>query len=159
MKKENLNNSNKIWKRTFDYFLKYKIGIIAIIFFYVVESLIAVFSPKLSGKGITALSAVDAVGNPSVDMNYIFKLLSFLLILYSIDAFCSCMGRYFLTKVSVRIVYDIRNEISSKINRVSFKYLEKRERGDLLSCAISDAETLGTSLVGGICSAVSSLIL
>ncbi len=159
MKREKVNNSKKIWKRTFNYFLKYKIEIIAIIFFCVVESLIGVFSPKLSGKGITALSAVDAVGNPSVDMNYIFELLSFLLVLYSIDALCSCLGRYFLTKVSVRMVYDIRNEISSKINKVSFKYLEKRERGDLLSCAVSDAETLGTNLIGSICSTISSLIL
>ncbi len=146
-------------KRILKYVFKYKYSVLMIFIFSILESLISVFSPKISGKGITALCAVDANGSSNIDLNYIFNLLSFLLVLYSVSGFLSCIGRYLFTNISVKIVYNLRKEISDKINNASFEYLQNRSQGDVLSCIVSDAENISSAFIESVRGILSSIII
>lgn len=146
-------------KRILKYIFKYKYSVLMIFIFSILESLISVFSPKISGKGITALCAVDSAGNSSVDLNYIFNLLAFLLVLYSVSGVLSCIGRYLFTNVSVKIVYSLRKEISAKMNNASFEYLQSRSQGDILSCIVSDAENISSAFIESVRGILSSVII
>lgn len=146
-------------KVIYKYLSKYKLSIILVIVLSILESLIIVISPKISGNGINILSMTDSVGNPSIDMNSFFKLLVILAVLYSIESFCSCLGRYIFTNISTKIVYDLRNEISHKIHKLSFKYLETKTRGEILSYVINDAKILSSSFIDNIKNLASSLIV
>ncbi len=146
-------------RRILKYVFKYKYSVFMILIFSILESLIAVFSPKISGKGITALCAVDANGNSNIDLNYIFNLLAFLLVLYSVSGFLSCIGRYLFTNVSVKIVYNLRKEISDKMNNASFEYIQNRSQGDILSCIVSDAENISSAFIESVRGILSSFII
>ena len=156
---ENNIKSKSIIKRLFKYISKYKIRVLLVLIFSILESIISIFSPKIAGKGITALSSKDSFGNSNIDLNYIFNLLAFLLVLYSLTGLFSCLGRYLFTDVSVKIVYDIRKEISKKINVVSMKSIQNKNHGDILSCVVNDAEVISSSFIESIRSFLSSLIL
>ncbi len=151
-------NSNMVRKRIYNYFYKYRVNICFAVFLYVIDAFITVLSPKIAGQGITALSNLNADGLPDIDLNYILRLLSFLLVLYSLSGLCTCLARFLISKTSVELIYEIRRDISVKINKVSLSYAESRSRGDILSCIINDVETLGSSFINGICSLVTSLI-
>lgn len=148
-----------VWKRIWKYTFKYKYSVICIFLFSILESFINVFSPKLAGKGITALSVVDSFGNPNINMAYIFKLLVFLMILYSSNCIFSCISRYLFTNVSSKIMYDLRQDISRKMNKVSFKYLQDKSQGDILSCVTNDVESLSSNFIESIRSLISSTIV
>ena len=158
-KEKNKNNSDAAFKRILSYVFKYKISVIMVFIFCIFESLISVISPKIAGRGITALSMMDSFGNPNIDLNYIFNLLAFLLVLYSVSGMLSCLGRYFFTNVSVKIVRDLRREISKKMNLVSFGYIQNKTKGDMISCVINDVETLSSSFIDSIRGIISSFIL
>lgn len=155
----NVLKSKSVSKRISSYFAKYKLNIILILLFSIAEALITVMSPKIAGRGITALSATDSFGNPCIDMNYIFKLLTFLLVLYSVSGFCSCMGKYLLSKTSVKIVYDIRAQMSLKISKISVKYIEEKNAGDILSSVVNDAEAVSMLFIDNIRKLISSVIV
>ena len=157
--KKDVSKSKNTNKKILSYFSKYKFSILIVMIFSVVESLIAVWSPKIAGKGITALSATDTFGYPCIDLNYIFNLLAFLLVLYSVDGLCSCLGRYVFSRTSVKIVYDIRSEISEKISKISLKCTEEKNTGEILSCVVNDAESVSSLFIDTIRKLISSVIV
>ena len=156
---DNKKSSKNIIKRIFSYFYKYKISVILVIIFTIFESLITVISPKIAGNSITILSETDFLGNPNINMNNFFNLLAILVVMYSIESFCSCLGRYIFTNISTNIVYDFRNEISQKIHKLSFKYLDSKTRGEILSYIVNDAEVLSSSFIDNIKDLISSSIV
>ena len=157
--KEKKRNSKAILKRILRYIFKYKLSVVGILIFSVAEAILNVISPKLAGKGITALSAIDDLGRSNIDMDYIFKLLATLLILYSLTGIFSCLSRYLFTDVSIKIMYNLRQEISIKMNKVSFKYIREKSQGDILSCIINDVETLSLCFIESINNLISSTIV
>lgn len=152
-------SSKNIIKRIFSYFYKYRVSVVIVIVFTILESLVTVISPKVAGNSITILSETDSFGNPNVNMSNFYNLLAILLVLYSIESFCSCIGKYIFTNISTSIVYDFRNEISQKIHKLSFKYLDSKTRGEILSYIINDVEVLSFSFIDNIKDLIFSLIV
>lgn len=158
------SNSNKgsspsLMTRISKVVFKYKISIVFVFLISALEALILVFSPKIAGLGITALSATDSFGNSNIDLDYVFRILAFLLVLYSFNGILSCLGRYIFTNTSVKIVYDLREKISEKMSKISVGYLDGRQKGDVISCIVNDAEALSSSFVESIRNLISSSII
>lgn len=146
-------------RRVLSYILKYKISLAVILLMSIFEALITVLSPKIAGKGITALSVTDSFGRPNIDLDYVFKLLAFLLVLYSLNGLFSCIGKFLFTDISVKIIRQLREEISNKMNVVSFEFLQKKPKGEVISCMLNDVNTLGSVFIESTRSLISSVII
>lgn len=154
-----MKNKKALLKRVLGYIFKYKLSVIVILIMSIFEALITVFSPKIAGKGITALSVTDSLGRPNIDLDYVFKLLAFLLVLYSLNGLFSCIGKFLFTDISVKIIRRLRGEISKKMNVVSFEFLQKKSKGEVISCMPSDVNALGSVFIESTRSLISSVII
>lgn len=154
-----MKDKKSLLKRALGYIFKYKLSVIVILLMSIFEALISVFSPKIAGKGITALSVTDSFGRPNIDLDYVFKLLAFLLVLYSLNGLFSCIGKFLFTDISVKIIRQLRGEISKKMNVVSFEFLQKKSKGEVISCMLSDVNALGSVFIESTRSLISSVII
>ena len=83
-------------------------------------------------------------GTGGIDFTYIGKILLFVLGLYLLSALFSFVQGWIMTGVTQKICYQLRKEISEKINRMPMKYFESRTYGEVLSRITNDVDTLRT---------------
>lgn len=142
-------NIKKVW----NYVSEYKIYIFVIFIFAILESLSIVFGPKLTGSAITLLSE----GN--IDFDYLFKIIIKMLLLFSVYALSSCLGSYFVSLVTIKVTYRLRNEISLKMDKLSLEYINSVSYGDILSCVMNDVESLSSAFTQSISRIASSVVM
>lgn len=142
-------NIKKVW----NYVSEYKIYIFVIFIFAILESLSIVFGPKLTGSAITLLSE----GN--IDFDYLFKIIIKMLLLFSVYALSSCLGSYFVSLVTIKVTYRLRNEISLKMDKLSLEYINSVSYGDVLSCVMNDVESLSSAFTQSISRIASSVVM
>ncbi len=159
MKSQKKNNRNNSWKELVSYASDYKFQIFLVIFFSLAQTLVTVVSPKIAGMAITSVSLGISSGVSAVDFDYLFNILAILLTLYSAFALSSCLSNYFITNVTVRMTYRLREDISKKLNRLSISYLESTGHGDILSRVMNDVETLSSAFTQSISQVISSVVM
>lgn len=96
---------------------------------------------------------------PQIDMDGIKKLALFMAGLYLISALFNYIQSYSLTTVSNRFANTLRNKISKKINRLTLKYFDTHETGDVLSRVTNDVDTVAQNLNNSLATLVSSITL
>ncbi len=146
--------SNKFEKKDIlKYVTKYKFYIILILIFALIEALISIASPKIVGMAINEMSCAP------VDLDKMLNIVIWLFAIYSFYAFCSCLGGYFSSFVTIKISYDLRKDIFDKIGRLSLGFINSNSYGDILSRVMNDVEVLSSSFTSGISGIVTSVIL
>lgn len=122
----------------------------------IAQSVSMVVIPKISGKAITLIST--AAIEKSFDMNSLFNILITLSIIYSIYSFSKCLGGYISGLVSENICYNMRLDISKKINEMTLSYSEKTGCGDIMNRIVNDIERISVCLAESFAGIASSLI-
>ena len=136
-------------KQLAQYIGKYKIAIFIVMICAACSTVFNVAGPKILGKATTALSEglMEKIrGTGSIDFARIGTILLFVLGLYLMSALFSFIQGWIMTGVTQKVCYQLRKEISEKINRMPMKYFESRTYGEVLSRITNDVDTLGQSL-------------
>ena len=136
-------------KKLIQYIAKYKIGIIVVMLFAACSTVFTVVGPKILGKATTTLTEglmakIQRTG--SIDFGKIGSILLFVLGLYLLSAIFSFVQGWIMTGITQKVCYQLRKEISEKINRMPMKYFESRTYGEVLSRITNDVDTLGQGL-------------
>lgn len=136
-------------KKLIQYIAKYKIGIIVVMLFVACSTVFTVVGPKILGKATTTLTEglmakIQRTG--SIDFGKIGSILLFVLGLYLLSAIFSFVQGWIMTGITQKVCYQLRKEISEKINRMPMKYFESRTYGEVLSRITNDVDTLGQGL-------------
>lgn len=136
-------------KNLIQYIAKYKIGIIVVMLFAACSTVFTVVGPKILGKATTTLTEglmakIQRTG--SIDFGKIGAILLFVLGLYLLSAIFSFVQGWIMTGITQKVCYQLRKEISEKINRMPMKYFESRTYGEVLSRITNDVDTLGQGL-------------
>ena len=136
-------------KKLIQYIAKYKIGIIVVMLFAACSTVFTVVGPKILGKATTTLTEglmakIQRTG--SIDFGKIGSILLFVLGLYLLSAIFSFVQGWIMTGITQKVCYQLRKEISEKINRMPMKYIESRTYGEVLSRITNDVDTLGQGL-------------
>lgn len=136
-------------KKLIQYIAKYKIGIIVVMLFAACSTVFTVVGPKILGKATTTLTEglmakIQRTG--SIDFGKIGSILVFVLGLYLLSAIFSFVQGWIMTGITQKVCYQLRKEISEKINRMPMKYFESRTYGEVLSRITNDVDTLGQGL-------------
>ena len=136
-------------KQLMQYIGKYKIGIFIVMICAACSTVFNVAGPKILGKATTALSEglMEKIrGTGSIDFARIGTILLFVLGLYLMSALFSFIQGWIMTGVTQKVCYQLRKEISEKINRMPMNYFDKQTHGEVLSRITNDIDTLSQSL-------------
>lgn len=155
----------KDFKGTFKHFMKYigsyKFSILIVMFFAVASVIFMILGPKILGNATTLLSegimgSFTGTGN-GIDFAGIGQILLWLVGLYAVSAVCSYIQGFIMTNVSMKLTYNLRRDISKKINRLPLKYYDKVSHGEVLSRITNDIDTLSQTLNQSITQIITSI--
>ncbi|HGE7964182.1 TPA: ABC transporter ATP-binding protein [Clostridioides difficile] len=144
------NDFKGTMRKLIAYLSKFKISIILVIVFAIGSASFSIVGPKILGKTTTKIfeGLVSKVsgGNVGIDFNAIGKILTFLLFLYLISALFSFIQGFIMSGISQKVSYNLRKEISAKLDRLPMKYFDTKTHGEILSRITNDIDTLNQSL-------------
>ena len=146
---EKANDFSGTMKQLMKYMSKYKIAIIAVLLFAIGSTVFSIVGPKILGKATTKIFEglmAKVSGTGGIDFGAIEKILLILVCLYVVSALFSFVQGYIMSGISQKISYEMRNQISEKINRMPMKYFDTKTHGEILSRITNDIDTLGMSL-------------
>lgn len=132
------------------YLKHYKVSVIIVILFACCSSVFSIVGPKVLGKATTKLFEglmAWAMGTGLLtDFRYIRNRLLLLVVLYLVSALFSYLQSYIMSGVSMKITYELRKNISEKMNRLPLNYYDTRTHGEILSRITNDVDTVSQTL-------------
>jgi len=131
------------------YLSKYHAAIIAVMLFAAGSTVFNVVGPKILGMATTEIfkGVVGKLnGFGGIDFGKIYSILLTLIAIYAVSWLFSLIQGIIMTGVSQKVTYNLRKEISQKINRLPMDFYDKTTYGNILSIVTNDVDTLGASL-------------
>lgn len=147
-------------KKLASYLSAYKIRLIIVAFFAIVSTTFMILGPKILARATTELfrGMLDKIaGGPGIDFGYIGNIILIMGGLYIISALFSYLQSFIMTGISMKVTYDLRNQIIQKIDRIPLNYFDTTSQGDVLSRVTNDIDTLSQSLSQSITQLVTSI--
>lgn len=136
-------------KKLVHYLGQYHLAIICVMIFTIGSTVFHIVGPKILGKATTEVfnGLVSKVqGGAGIDFEKIGRILLLLISLYLISAVFSYIQGFIMTGISQKVAFNLRKELSEKINRLPMNYYDKRTYGEVLSRVTNDVDTLGMGL-------------
>ena len=149
MSAEKAKDFKTAMKRLLNYMKRYRLQLAVMMVFAVGSTIFNIVGPKVLGKATTELyeGLVSKIsGGAGIDFGKIGEILLFALGLYLISSAFSFIQGFIMTGISNQVTYNLRKDISVKINKIPLKYFESRTHGEILSRITNDIDTLQTSI-------------
>ncbi len=157
---EKPKNFSKSMKQIVRYSGNYKYAFVVVILFAIAGTVFQVIGPKVMGRATTVLAEGlmhKIKGTGTIDFTTIGRILAFTTALYALSAVLTFVQGWIMTAITQKIVYNLRRDISEKINRMPMKYFESHQYGDVLSRITNDVDTLGTGLNQSVTTIITSV--
>lgn len=158
---EKAKNFKGTMARLIKYLQPFWIPMILCILFSVLSTIFTIIGPKILGNATTKLAegiVAKYSGNGSIDFSAIFVILRNLTIIYLISLLFSYLQGWIMAGISQKVTYNLRKEISQKINKLPLKYFDHQTHGEVLSRVTNDVDTVSQSLTQSIQQILSSLV-
>ena len=136
-------------KKLMSYLGKYTYAIIAVFIFAIGSVAFSVIGPKVLGKATIEIfnGLIGKIsGGDGIDFDKIKIILLTLVALYIVSAILSFIQGFIMSGISQKLAYNLRDELSKKINRLPMSYFDKTTNGEVLSRFTNDIDTLAQSL-------------
>lgn len=147
---EKAKNFKGTMKKLISYLKPFTASIIVVIIFAIGSAAFSIIGPKVLGKvttnifeGLVGKITGSGVG---IDFEYIGRILLILLGLYVISTLFSFVQGFIMSGVTQKVSYNLRKEISEKINRMPLKYFDNKTHGEVLSRVTNDVDTVSQNL-------------
>lgn len=157
---EKPKNFSKSMKQIVRYSGNYKYAFVVVILFAIAGTVFQVIGPKVMGRATTVLAEglmYKIKGTGGIDFTTIGKILVLTASLYALSAVLTFVQGWIMTGITQKIVYNLRRDISEKINRMPIKYFESHQYGDVMSRITNDVDTLGTGLNQSVTTIITSV--
>ena len=147
-------------KKLINYIKEYKFLLLIVVIFTICSTVLAIIGPDILGNVTTEIfngliEKINGTGN--IDFKFINKTLKLLLGIYIFSSVCTFIQSYIMNSISCKISYNLRKEISEKINRLPMRYFDKYTHGEILSRITNDVDTLSQNLSQSLSQFVSSI--
>ncbi len=138
-------------RRLTGYLRPYKLSLLAILITAMLSTIFNIVSPKILGLVTTKLyegvvARLHGVPGATFDFGYIAHILMTLAVLYVISAFFFYIQQYIMAGVAQRTVYQLRQDVYEKLNRMPLKFFDSRPHGEIMSRAVNDMDNISTTL-------------
>lgn len=169
-KKDKPKNMSKTLKRLLSYMVDKIHLVMIVIVLAIAATIFQIVTPKILGKATTTIfegfmkakemiQNGEVVGKIPIDFDRIGKLLLIVLALYAAAALFSFIQQFIMTRVTQRIVYQLRLEFNQKMNRLPVSYFDTHSNGDIMSRAINDMDNIATTLQQGVTQFLTSVVM
>lgn len=125
-------------------FREHTLGLAVVLAFGIVSTVLTVWAPSILGDAMDVI--FDGFLGDGVEFGALGRLLLIVLGMYVIAALFDWLQGRLLNDVVMDIVYDLRERIEAKVNRLPLSYFDTRQRGDLLSRTTNDVDNVQTAL-------------
>ena len=130
---------------------KYKVSLLLVLVCAIIGTVFTIVGPKILGEATTEIfeglvGKISGTKGAGIDFGVIGKILVILLCLYFVSLIFSFIQGYIMSGISQKLSYDLRKQLSEKINRMPMKYFDKKTHGEVLSRFTNDIDTLNQSL-------------
>jgi ATP-binding cassette, subfamily B, multidrug efflux pump len=156
-------NFKDTMKTLITYLKPYRVSILFVLILSIASTVFAILGPKIMGNAVSklfegAVAKLTHVPGAAIDFNYIGNIVLLLVGLYAASAVFSYLQGFIITNVSMKVTYDLRKQIASKINRLPLKYFDTRTHGEVLSRVTNDVDTISNTLNQSISQIISSVV-
>ncbi len=143
-----------------NYMATYKVAMVVVILFAIAGTIFEIIGPRVLGDATTEVFngfVSKLSGGAGIDFGKIGQILMTLFILYILSCIFSIVQGMTMTGVSQKLTYQMRADISKKINHLPMKYFDKRTNGEVLSIITNDVDTLSMNLNQSITQIITSV--
>ncbi|MEK3760911.1 ABC transporter ATP-binding protein [Paenibacillus sp. FSL P4-0338] len=150
-------------RRLVRYLRPRQVQLIIVFVMAIASTVFSIFSPKVMGKATTKLfegayGMMMDVPGAKIDFGYVNDILILLAGLYLFSALFSYIQQYVMAGVAQKVVYDMREQINSKLERLPLKYFDSRTHGEILSRATNDVDNISTTLQQSLTQLITSIV-
>ncbi|AHV99445.1 ABC transporter ATP-binding protein [Paenibacillus sabinae] len=140
-----------------------RLQLVVVLITAILSTVFSILSPKIMGKATTKLfegvvGKFKGVPGAAIDFGYINEILLILAGLYVLSALFGYIQQYIMAGVAQSVVFDMREEINSKLERLPLKYFDSRTHGEILSRATNDVDNISTTLQQSLTQLITSVI-
>lgn len=138
---------------------KYYVSIFISLFCTAISVVLSIFAPQILSKLSDLI--FDGASTQSINLSEVTKIAIVLVVFYVSNAVLQFVAELIMNTVTQKYARDLRQNISTKINKLELKYFDSHTHGETLSIVTNDVDTLGSSMqqsVTMICESVLTLI-
>lgn len=135
--------------KIFRYMGRYKIRFGIMFVCAIAGTIFNIVGPRILGKATTELYTglvAKISGTGGINFEKILYILLGVLALYACSAAFTFIQGFIMTGISNDVTYNLRKDISRKINRLPLQYFESRTTGEILSRVTNDVDTMQMGL-------------
>ncbi|HJF34292.1 MAG TPA: ABC transporter ATP-binding protein/permease [Sporosarcina psychrophila] len=150
-------------RRLIGYLKPRRNALIAVFFAAILSTIFMIAGPKIMGNAITELfegayGKLTGISGAAIDFNAIGKLLLLLAGLYVVSSLFSYLQQYIMSSVAQKTVYDLREDVNGKLEKLPLKYYDGRPVGETLSRVTNDIDTIGSTLQQSLTQFITSVV-
>lgn len=148
-------------KKLFAYLAEYKFKIFVVLIFAALSTVFTILSPKVLAKATDELARgvqamLTGVGD-GISFEYIGRILVICFGLYVLSSLFQFVQVFIMSGVSSEVSYNLRSELTRKMNRLPVSYYNRVSYGDVLSRITNDVDTINQNLNQTMTQAISSV--
>ena len=123
-------------------------------------------NPATSNPGViaqlgqlkAAVAKIMALNGGKIDFVYVERIILLLLGLYLLSALFGYIQQYIMAGVAQKTVYDIRQDVSVKLDKLPLKYFDSKTHGEILSRITNDVDNIANTLQQSLTQLVTSVV-
>lgn len=137
--------------------------LIITLFAAIFSTVFSIVGPKIMGKAITELfegiyAKFQGIPGAAVDFEKIGQILLLLGGLYVLSSLFTFITQYIMASVAQKTVFDLREDVNKKLEKLPLKYFDGHSHGDTLSRVTNDIDTIGSTLQQSITQFITSFV-
>jgi len=158
---EKAKDPKKTLKKLIIYLSPHKVELFVALIFAILATAFSVIAPRMLGKVTTTL--VDGLlaywfgTGLLTDFPYMTRLAVILIALFILSAVANLVQGIIMARLSVKVTYKLRTEISEKMHRLPINYYDTRSIGEVLSRVTNDVDTMSQTLNQNLSQLVASI--
>src|SRR5436190_15991876 len=137
--------------RLLTYLQPHRPALVIVIAAGAIGTVFSVLGPKILGLATTRIfegfvAKARGVPGAAVDFGYIGRILLGLIALYIVANSFQYLMQYLMANVAQKTVYALRREVEAKFDRLPLKFFDTRTRGEVMSRAVNDLDSISGTL-------------
>lgn len=156
-------------KRLIAYLRPWRVGVIVSILLAIISVILSILAPKILGeattiiydgmlKGYAEMKAGARLSTLPINFTRIWQIGITVILLYLFSGLFSFLQLQIMTRVSQRVVYNLRQDFEEKMRRVPIKYYDTHNNGDIMSRMVNDMDNIAGTLQQSLIQIITSLL-
>ncbi|ALS79634.1 ABC transporter [Planococcus kocurii] len=163
MPPQKAKNFKGTFRRLVSYLKPRRKKLAAVFVVAILSTVFTIVGPKIMGMAITELfegayGKLQGTPGAGIDFGVIGQILTLLAGLYVFSSVFNYIQQYMMSTVAQDTVYDLRQDVNKKLEKLPLKYFDGRANGETLSRMTNDIDTIGSTLQQSLTQFITSIV-